>query len=406
LKLPGGELLTYCTNIHPGESWSKIRNNLDLFIAPIKQSVAGHNTPFGIGLRLSAVAAQELVKPEILAEFKGWLATNNCFVFTINGFPYGDFHGTRIKENVYLPDWRSKARLKYTLNLANILSDLLPPKAETYGSISTVPIGFQEHISSKEDHRRIIENILSIIISLINLKNTTGKEIILALEPEPYCYLSTVSQTISFLNKFIFSKSAIASISNVLGIDNSQAESKARSHIGICFDLCHAAVEFEEPEQVIQEIRESKILIPKIQISNSLEIREVNDKTIRRLLEFDDGTYLHQVVEKTGQQINRYKDISDAVSNYRARSHINIGENCEWRIHFHIPIFHNTIAEFDSSQSFIHQVLVRHAMQPLTQHLEVETYTWNVLPKQFRDEHVTQLITRELIWTKELLASL
>jgi len=404
MRLPSGEVLTYCTNIHPGESWREIRRNLDLYVLSVKASIA-NDMLFGIGLRLSASAAKELTEPNVLSEFKSWLSENNCYVFTINGFPYGSFHTLPVKENVYLPDWRSKDRISYTLMLADLLADLLPDEVVTYGSISTVPIGFREHIVTKEDHQDIVENILLVVKFLIELKNRKGKRIVLALEPEPCCYLETITETINFLEQSIFSESSIHQVGNHLKIGYLDAELEIRKHIGICFDLCHAAVEFEDATGIIQKILSSNILVPKIQISNSLNITSVNTETVQGLLEFEDGVYLHQVVEKVGQKLNRYKDIKEAVSSYHLRSKEKDMDNHEWRVHFHVPIFLESLSIFHTTQQFIRDILLAHSQHALTQHLEVETYAWSVLPKQYRDEDVTRLITRELVWAKALLRS-
>lgn len=404
MRLPSGEVLTYCTNIHPGESWREIRRNLDLYVLSVKASIA-NDMLFGIGLRLSASAAKELTKPNVLSEFKSWLSENNCYVFTINGFPYGSFHTLPVKENVYLPDWRSKDRISYTLMLADLLADLLPDEVVTYGSISTVPIGFREHIVTKEDHQDIVENILLVVKFLIELKNRKGKRIVLALEPEPCCYLETITETINFLEQSIFSESSIHQVGNHLKIGYLDAELEIRKHIGICFDLCHAAVEFEDATGIIQKILSSNVLVPKIQISNSLNITSVNTETVQSLLEFEDEVYLHQVVEKVGQKLNRYKDIKDAVSSYHLRSKEKDMDNHEWRVHFHVPIFLESLSTFHTTQQFIRDILLAHSQHALTQHLEVETYAWSVLPKQYRDEDVTRLITRELVWAKALLRS-
>ncbi len=404
MKLSCGGELTYCTNIHPGESWGEIRQNLDRYVLPVKASVAGDDQ-FGIGLRLSASAATELILPDRLREFKSWLAENNCYVFTINGFPYGDFHGQQVKENVYLPDWRSKHRVNYTLILAELLAELLPEKNVSYGSISTVPIGFKKHISITEDIRNVIGNLMLVIKYLIDLENRTGKRILLALEPEPCCYLETISETIDFFNRNIFSDSTVRQLSEELKTSHLNVRSEIRKHIGICLDLCHAAVEFEDPRNFLQQIRASEILIPKIQISNGLCITSVNDEKIQRLLEFNDEVYLHQVVEKIGQNLYRYEDIGEAVSCYYSDAARNEAGSREWRVHFHVPVFLSSLAMFHTSQSFLQCVLAEHSEDVLTQHLEVEAYTWHVLPEQFRNEDIVQLITRELTWVKSLLQS-
>ncbi len=391
MKLSCGGELTYCTNVHPGESWDEIRQNLDLYVLSVKSTVA-NGVPFGIGLRLSAAAAQELCIPNALSEFKAWLAKNNCYIFTINGFPFDNFHGLIVKERVYLPDWRSKERLDYTVTLADLLANLLPDSVN-YGSISTVPVGFRKYIQIKEHVQPIVDNLLSIIEHLVLLEYKTGKRIVLALEPEPCCYLETISETIRFFNDHIFSEFAIKQISNHLNINASSAELAIRDHIGICLDLCHSAVEYEDPLEIIRQLRSSKIRVPKIQLSSSLGIVPVNNDAIQRLMAFDDGIYLHQVVERVGQKLNRYDDIKDAVSNYKDDT-----DNREWRIHFHVPIFHLSLSGFQTSQSFLQVILAEHLKEPLTQHLEIETYTWRVLPEEYRDKEVTQLITNEFFW--------
>lgn len=396
MKLSCSGELTYCTNVHPGERWDEIRQNLDLYVLTVKSTVA-NEVPFGIGLRLSALAAKELIVPKTLSKFKAWLAKNNCYVFTINGFPYDDFHRVPVKERVYLPDWRSKERLDYTVMLAELLASLLP-KSVAYGSISTVPIGFRKHIQIKEHHPYIVENILSVVEHLILLENKTGRRIVLALEPEPCCYLETISEAIHFFNEYLFSDFAKNQISDHLNIDASSAELEIRKHIGICLDLCHSAVEYEDPIEILQQLRSSKILVPKIQLSSSLGMTPVDNEAIQRLMAFDDGIYLHQVVERVGQKLNRYDDIKDAVSNYKDDT-----ADREWRIHFHVPIFRDSLSGFQTSQSFLQVILAEHLKNPLTQHLEIETYTWRVLPEQYRDKNVTQLITNEFLWVIDRL---
>lgn len=401
MKIDRGDELTYCTNVHPGESWTEIRRNLDQYILPIKSSVA-NSERFGIGLRLSAQAAAELAQPENLREFKSWLSVNDCYVFTINGFPYGNFHGSRVKENVYLPDWSSKLRADYTMLLSNLLAKLLPDDV-SYGSISTVPIGFREHISSSAILEKAISHLMLVVNHLINLERATGKRVLLALEPEPCCFLETISETVDFFDKNIFAGVGIEKISKLLEIDCLDVESKVREYIGICLDLCHTAVEFEDVDKFIEQIRSSKILIPKIQISSGLCIPAVDDQAIQQLLEFDDEVYLHQVIEKTDQRLNHYLDIKEAVSHYYSSSGRNRFPNHEWRVHFHVPIFLDSMASFHTSQSFLQLVLAEHVNNSLTSHLEVETYTWGVLPEQFRNESIVELVTRELTWARDRL---
>ena len=174
--------LTYCSNIHPGESWAEVRANLERYVPAVRDQLAP-GKPFGVGLRLSAQSARELSVASAMEEFRDFLARNRLYVFTLNGFPYGTFHGARVKEDVYLPDWRDDERLRYTDQLADLLVQLLPPGME--GSISTVPGAFKPSVKDDADVERMSANMLRHVAHLIDLEARTGVRIALALEPEP-----------------------------------------------------------------------------------------------------------------------------------------------------------------------------------------------------------------------------
>ena len=138
--LRNGYHLTYCTNIHPGESWSKTYHNLKKFIPTIKQEVSP-DAHFGIGLSLSDKAHRTLLEGDNLSDIKSWLEGNHCYVFTLNGFPFGDFHHQSVKDRVHQPDWITQARLDYNFRLFDILAGLLPVGVE--GGISTSPLSYK-----------------------------------------------------------------------------------------------------------------------------------------------------------------------------------------------------------------------------------------------------------------------
>lgn len=400
MRLPDDSELTYCTNIHPGETWHEIQQNLNAYVLEIKSGIA-LGASFGIGLRLSEQAATELAVPGVLQEFKLWLTLNNCYVFTINGFPYGNFYEGSIKEKVYLPDWSSRERVIYTLTLAELLAALLPEKYAGYGSISTVPVGFKKNFSTLKSIAQAAENLLLVTCQLIELQKKSGQCIVLGLEPEPCCYLETIQETIRFFNEYLLSPAAIEKIGTVCNLSFLQAELEIRKHLGICLDLCHAAVEFEDPQNVINQIQSAQINIAKIQITNCLRISSVTSQKIEQLLTFADEIYLHQVVEKKRQGIYRYIDIPQAASNFCS---IANHDDTEWRIHFHVPVFLKTLSIFDTTQSFIEAILAKHMQTTLTRHLEIETYTWNVLPEEHRQKNVIELIKNEYFWVKSILS--
>ena len=371
-----GELghLTYCTNIHPGERWEEIRGNLDRHVARVKSKVAPDRS-FGVGLRLGAAAASSLKQGE-LKELKRFLTERDLYVFTINGFPYGTFHRAAIKEQVYRPDWREPERVRYTNMLAEILAELLPDDLE--GSISTVPGCFKPLCRTQETIREIASNIARSASVLVELERRTGKKLMLALEPEPFCMLETIEEAIEFFEKHLLATDLLP-------------EAAMRRHVGICLDACHAAVEFEDPHGAVKRLRDAGITIAKVQLSAGLRVAEVDRTAAEAIAAFDEPVYLHQVVERSRTGLVRHRDLPDALE---AKSE---GPR-EWRIHFHVPIFLERLEHFDNTQSWLGELLEIHRKSPLSKHLEVETYTWDVLPEQYRRDDIDTAIARELQW--------
>ncbi len=382
--------LCYCSNIHPGESWQDVRANLTRYIPEIRQALHPDGD-FGLGLRLSAAAVNDLASPEVLAEFKAFLAESNSYVFTINGFPYGPFHGTRVKEDVYLPDWKDTERLRYSNQLADVFSEFLPDGQ--VGSISTVPGAFKTSVEKTDDVTIMAKYFVQHVAHLVRLERKTGKSIILAIEPEPCCFLETVDESIDFFHNHLYSQAAVKQLGNELSTSATDAEQLLHKHLTLCLDLCHAAVEFEDCNTCIDALDKAEIEIGKLQISAGLLLPEVNKDSARVLEPYIDKVYLHQVIEKKDGVINRYKDLPDALETLEED-----GASREWRVHFHVPIFHKDLGNFSSTQFFISEALARHKVKPISEHLEVETYTWNVLPPELRNISVEEAITRELEW--------
>jgi sugar phosphate isomerase/epimerase len=393
-----GAHLTYCTNIHPGETWDEIRANLERYLPLVKER-ASPNAPFGVGLRLSAVAARSLSEPGALADFKAFLAAHELYVFTINGFPYGPFHGTRVKDDVYRPDWRDPARLDYTNLLADMLAQLLPPDLDCPGSISTVPGAFKAHAVAPETVPLIVEQLLRHAAHLVSLERATGRCIALALEPEPCCLLETVDETVRFFRQHLHSPAAASRLAALTGLDVTAAAIALRRHLGVCLDLCHAAVEFEDPVACVQTLGQAGITIAKVQVTAGLRIPVVTADALDELRRYEDAVYLHQVVERGPAGLQRYADLVDA----RTAGHWRQGA-CEWRVHFHVPVFLEALEPFASTQSFVRDVLAQQRQRAFATQLEVETYTWSVLPPQHRAAQVEDAIARELAWVRGCFA--
>jgi sugar phosphate isomerase/epimerase len=389
--------LTYCSNIHPGEAWTEVRAQIGAHLPKIKAQLSPDG-PFGIGLRLSAVAAESLSEPAAMGEFKAFLASEDLYVFTINGFPYGEFHGRPVKENVYLPDWRDAARLDYSNLLADLLAELLPDDPALDGSISTVPGAFKPAITGESDVATMADNLIRHAAHLVALRERTGRTVTLELEPEPCCFIETIDEAVDFFRNYLFSADAIAGMAERTGLSGAAAEAALRRHLGVCLDLCHAAVEFEDAEKALDSLSKAGIRIGKMQISAGLRLARVDGATVELLRPFNDAVYLHQVVERNGAGLARYVDLPEAFAAAGEKQ----GDR-EWRVHFHVPIFLDDLGGFATTQNFIRDMLGRYRAMPFTRHLEVETYTWDVLPPDYRNVDVDAAIVRELQWVRAQL---
>jgi sugar phosphate isomerase/epimerase len=363
----GNAHLTYCTNIHPGESWAEVRANLE-HVRAVKARVAPE-VPFGVGLRLGARAAHELAAD--VHELRRWLDAHGLYVFTINGFPHGAFHGTPVKEQVYRPDWLEPERVTYTNLLADLLAVLLPD--DMAGTISTVPGCFRARAAPGAE-RAMAEQLARSAEHLERLERRTGAHVTLALEPEPCCVIETLAEAIAFF-------------------DDPDLD---RRYLGLCLDACHAAVEFEDLPRALAAVRAAGIAIAKVQLGAGLRVAPVDGERRAALAAFAEGVYLHQVVARRDGELVRFVDLPEALADDRAFD--------EWRIHFHVPIFRGELGAMTSTQDFLAELLTIHRASPISNHLEVETYTWDVLPAEFRAEPIVDAIARELAWVIDRLA--
>ncbi len=398
MKLGNGVHLTYCSNIHPGESWPEVRSNVERHVLAVRDRLAP-GAEFGIGLRLSARAAEALSAPAVLAEFRAFLARERLYVFTLNGFPYGTFHGQRVKEAVYLPDWRDPERLRYTNRLADLLAALLPEpaagEAAIEGSVSTVPGAFKPALGGANDVAAMADHLLQHVAHLVRLRARTGRLVALALEPEPHCFLETIAEAVAWFARDLHGPAAAQRLAALSGLDAAAAAQALHDHLGLCLDLCHAAVEFEDAAACIRQLEEAGIRIHKVQVSAGLRLPTLDAAALEALRRFDDPVYLHQVVQRGPQGLQRYADLPQALAALTGEA----GDR-EWRVHFHVPIFLDRLAPFGSTQSFVREVLALQRRQPVSAHLEVETYTWDVLPEPFRSGSVDEAVARELAWVR------
>jgi sugar phosphate isomerase/epimerase len=384
--------LTYCTNIHAGEPLEEVMRGLARHLPAIKAAVS-KDRPLGVGLRLGHQAAEGLRDAGALAALKRFLAEGGYYVFTINGFPYGAFHGRAVKEDAYKPDWSDPLRLAYTDHLADLLSELLPAGQE--GSVSTVPCTFKPWAEGRLE--AITGHLIRHVAHLAGIAARTGQTIALALEPEPYCLLETIEETVAFFNERLFDRRGVARLATLTGLSPAAAEAAMRRHIGVCYDVCHAAVEFEDPQASIGQLRANGILIAKLQLSSALKVAVFDQDSARQLAAFAEPVYLHQTVQKFNGTLRRFLDLPQALAASGAAA------GAELRVHFHVPVFLEQMAHFGTTQAFLAEILALHRAEPISRHLEVETYTWDVLPPSYRSADLSSAIARELNWVKAQL---
>jgi hypothetical protein len=394
-QLSGNVHLTYCTNIHAGQSWQDIRASLDEYVPAIKSSVA-QSQPMGIGLRLSGEAAAVARQPEALASFRDQLSALGAYVFTINAFPFGPFHGVRVKEDVYLPDWRDRERVAFTANSAAVLAGILPDGIE--GSISTVPGAFKPNGRSSEAVAAMARNLMMAVADLVDLKRRTGKHIALALEPEPCCFLETTDESIAFFEGALLKPETLDMLGGITGVGRSEAEILLRRHLGICYDVCHGSVEYEDTVAALDRLLAAGIAIPKIQLSAAMRIPAMTKDLIDAVMRYNDGVYLHQSIVRSGDNLSRHVDLPDAVTAFGAGQ-----ADGEWRIHCHVPVFLADLGEISSTRSDLVATLAALRQRTRSSHLEVETYTWDVLPDNIRTGSKSADIAREIAFCRQEL---
>lgn len=376
--------LAYCTNIHRGETWEETFAGLSRYTDSVRQRVAP-DEPYGVGLRLSAKAAGELAGDSAKRDaFRRWLEEKNSYVFTINGFPYGTFHGSRVKEQVYAPDWTTTERLEYTNLLFDLVCEFAPEG--TAVSVSTLPGSFKEFVKPETEADQwaaICANVRACSAHIEALVEKTGRDIHLGMEPEPLGLFETSGETVGFFDRLVEGQ-------------NEDDRKQLLRNIGVNYDTCHLAVEYEHASTAIGTLRDAGIRLSKIHLSSALKLKPEDD-SVARLAEFQDDVYLHQVVVREGEEVTRrFRDLPDAIEWYRDSEK---GGGDEWRVHFHVPLHAQPETLFDDTRDHISGVMELLADDPgLCSHFEMETYTWEVMPEAMRSGDVVDQLVAEYDW--------
>jgi hypothetical protein len=383
----GDSILGYCTNVHAGPTLLETQANLEQHALEVKRRVCP-DEPMGVGLWLSAAAAEQLVQHSAVNELADWLNSVGLLPYTFNGFPYGDFHQQIVKHRVYEPKWSDVARLNYTNLLVDILHELLPPGAD--GSISTLPLEWNDPRPSDFDLRQSADNLRAAARHMAHLQATTGRLIHLCIEPEPGCAFDRARHIVEFFENYLLPGGN---------------EAELRRHIRVCHDVCHAAVMFEDQVDVLQQYRSAGIEVGKIQVSSAVlapfdDAATASDRqaTFDQLARFNEPRYLHQTVVRRGGQETFYQDLPLALEAERGEL------SGEWRTHFHVPIYLEQFGHLRASQPQIRECLKHFPTLTSCRHLEVETYAWGVLPDELKQPTLAAGIAEELSWLEREMA--
>ncbi|MCX4733322.1 metabolite traffic protein EboE [Streptomyces sp. NBC_01363] len=363
--------LSYCTNVHPAESLDGIVAQLDRWAVPVRERLSADR--LGVGLWLPRRAASELsADPAATGRLRRALATRGLEAVSLNAFPYEAFHAPRVKRDVYRPDWADPERLRYTLDLARILARLLPDDAAR-GSISTLPLGWRPWWSSRKQSAadaaldRLAEGLEAVAAE-------EGRPVRVGFEPEPGCIVERTEHAVELL------------------------AGRSPGLLGVCLDTCHLAVAFEDPAAALKALAAAGVPVVKLQASCALHVPSPRAPgTAAALADFDEPRFLHQTREAaTGLPLSR-DDLDEALGPD------GLPGDAPWRVHFHIPLHATPPPPIGSTRQVLRDTLAGlfGAAAAGTDHVEVETYTWNVLPPGRRPSGPSPLaagIAAELDW--------
>jgi hypothetical protein len=395
----GGGLghLTYSTLVHPGDNWREMRESVATHVPAVKRRVSP-DQPMGVSLRLSGASATALAgDPAERADFADYLKSQDLYVFTVNAFPYGPFKGQEVMEEVYEPDWTSEVRTRYTMDVADVLVDITDPGVEP--SIQTAPLAFRPNVTGPDYVDTFTHNLLRVVAHLIDLERRTGRRVKLALEPEPFCFLETTEETVRYFEEHVYSAAGSRRLASLTGLPVSEVQGLVRRYLGVVFDIGHQSVAFEDIAASLELLVDAGIPIFKLQEAAALWVPEVTEDAVRELERFTDTIYLSQTTERRDGEVNRYLNLGDALEAWRSSP----GGAREWRTHFHVPVFLDEIGGFRTTRAGIEAALRMHAETPLSDHLEIETYTWDVLPAHLKTGDIDDYVSREIEWVRDQL---
>ena len=385
--------LTYSTLVHQTDDWDQLWKSVNTYLPAVKARVAP-GEKFGVCLRTSAPSAAALsADASKRATLKQFFADQDLYLYTANAFVYGVFKKQIIKEDVYEPDWQTPERRDYTKQVATLLAELAPDGVSP--SIQSAPLGFKPKVTGDDVVEAYTTNVIDVVAHLVELEKRTGKVVTLGLEPEPRCYLETTDETIAYFSTHLYSPKTAERLAKATGLNPADAAAAIRKHMGVVFDIGHQAVGYEDIPASLQKLVDAGVQIVKLQEAASMYIPAVTQQIVDALQPFAKTIYLSQTCQRKDGVMTWFLNLEDAFEDW----HKNPGPR-EWRTHFHVPVFLDDLGAFGTTRFALEQALAVHRKTPLSTHLEIETYTWDVLPQHLKTGDIVEYVTREIDWVK------
>lgn len=371
--------LAYCMNVHPCRNLAQLLDNLQIHASRVRQ-LACPNDILGVGLWLPQSTIDDAWNQR--TKLRETLEANQLKATTINAFPQGDFHATHVKHQVYQPNWQDPSRLAYTLKLAELHATLLDEGDS--GTLSTVPLGWRGQV----DQTQCAFALRQLTQSLDDLYQRSGRQLRIAIEPEPGCELDTLDDLTAFYHNHLMGH----------GIDDI-----VQRHIGLCYDICHGAIMHENPAKVVTHCLQHALPLYKVQVSSAPQIdfctlSELSrENVVQSLQQWTEPRYLHQTSVLIDNKLTLYEDLPAALK--------HAPRNGTWRIHFHLPIHLSQVGTLDTTQNNITDFMPSLKQLPPTQlpDVEIETYAWHVLPENSRCTSLEEDIAHEITWLHSII---
>ena len=204
-----------------------------------------------------------------------------------------------VKEQVYEPDWRSEERTRYTINVADMLADVAPD--DIAPSIQTAPLGFKPRVTGTDVVASYTEHVLRVVAHSSTLEARTGRTVSSALEPEPFCFLETTDETVDYFTRAPLLRRSGREARRARAVfPIAEAHGALRRHLGVVFDICHQAVEYEDIAESLQKLADAGIPIFKLQEAAALHVPEVTQAAVDTLKRYAKTIYLTQTIGRSG----------------------------------------------------------------------------------------------------------